>query len=485
MTRRKFLDLVGIGTATMAVQSCAAICGNRRKPNVVFLLADQWRAQAVGYAGDPNVRTPNLDMLADDSANFSNAVSCCPVCTPYRGSLITGQYPLTHGLFLNDVPLRKEAVSIAEAYAGAGYDTAYVGKWHMDGHGRRAYIPPERRQGFEYWKVLECSHRYLKSQYYAGDDPTLREWKGYDAIAQTRDVQRYITDHAYTGRPFIVFLSWGPPHNPYNTAPEKYKTAYANPNKIKLRPNVPKSVRAASRRDLAGYYAHIAALDACTGDIMRTLRETGLDDDTIVVFTSDHGDMLGSHGQKRKQRPWDESIKVPLLVRCPAAGSRGRVIDMPINAPDIMPTLLGLSGVSIPDTVEGTDYSGVVRDEDQPRNDAVLIACYAPFGEWKRRNGGREYRGVRTRRYTYVRCLDGPWQLFDNKRDPYQMKNVVDTPEYARVQKEMESVMARLLKQTNDEFLHGDQYIARWKYQVDESGTASTAARKSDVNGRG
>ncbi|MCD6287705.1 MAG: sulfatase [Candidatus Hydrogenedentes bacterium] len=469
----------------MAARSRAAINRNSARPNVVFLLADQWRAQATGYAGDPNARTPNIDRLAAESIDFTNAVSCCPVCTPYRGSLVTGQYPLTHGLFLNDVGLNPEAVSIADCYAAAGYDTAYIGKWHIDGHGRQAYIPRERRQGFEYWKVLECTHNYNKSQYYAGDDPTVRVWDGYDAIAQTRDAQQYIEKHARSNRPFLLFLSWGPPHNPYNTAPEKYKKVYADTSGIQLRPNVPEKSKAAARRDLAGYYAHIAALDDCVGEVRRTLLHAGIADRTIVVFTSDHGDMHGSHGQIRKQRPWDESIKVPLLVHCPGVGtSKGRKIDMPINAPDLMPTLLGLSGVPVPATVEGTDYSGVVTGEKEPRNDAALIACYSPFGEWRRQNGGREYRGVRTRRYTYVRNLDGPWYLFDNERDPYQMNNLVNKPEYAGLQQKMETILDRLLKETNDEFLPGPEYIAKWGYIVDERGTVSTRAFKNEKNGR-
>jgi arylsulfatase A-like enzyme len=476
-TRRGFLKAAGIGVSALATQSCAAVRGTGRRPNVVFLLADQWRAQAVGYADDPNAYTPNLDRMAGESTNFTNAVSCCPVCTPYRGSLITGQYALTHGLFLNDVSLDPEAVSIADCYAAAGYDTAYIGKWHIDGHGRKAYIPPERRQGFEYWKVLECSHNYNNSEYYAGDDSTVRVWDGYDAEAQTRDAQQYIRDHAYTDRPFLLVLSWGPPHNPYGTAPEKYKSKFADLNAIKLRPNVPEENRAAARKDLAGYYAHIAALDDYVGDLLGTLRETGIVDETMVVFTSDHGDMHWSHGVVRKQKIWDESIKVPFLIRSPAV-ARIRELDMPINTPDIMPTLLGLSGLKVPDAVEGTDYSGVVRGEAEPYNDAALIACYSPFGEWQRKNGGKEYRGVRTRRYTYVRDLDGPWYLFDNERDPYQMRNLVDKPEHAGLQREMNTILNRLLKETNDEFLTGPEYIAKWGYEVDERGTVSTRSFK-------
>ena len=129
MKRREFLGTVGVGLMAAANRACGAPA---KKPNLVYVFADQWRAQAFGYAGDPNAVTPNLDRLAGQSVNFTHAVSGCPVCSPYRASLLTGQYWLTHGIFLNDVPLRDDAMSFAEALHGAGYDTAYIGKWHLD-----------------------------------------------------------------------------------------------------------------------------------------------------------------------------------------------------------------------------------------------------------------------------------------------------------------------------------------------------------------
>lgn len=470
--RRRFLQIAGAGIgALIADQNQAAAAPGKakpRKPNLVFVLADQWRAQATGYGGDPNLqgKTPNLDKLAGRSVNFTTAVSGCPVCTPYRASLLTGQYPLTHGLFLNDLCLSNRAVSLAEAYAAAGYDTAYIGKWHLDGHGRSSYIPPERRHGFQYWKVLECTHNYMKSCYYAGDDPARRVWKGYDAIAQTRDAQRYIQKHAGGKKPFALILSWGPPHNPYNTAPKKYREMF-DPAAIKLRPNV----KGKGQKDLAGYYAHIAAMDACVGDLLKTIEQGGISDDTIFVFTSDHGDMLGSQGEQRKQRPWDESIRVPLLLRYPRVlGAAARVIDMPINTPDIMPTLLGLSGAAIPKTVEGTDYCEIVRGLRKPADTAALIACASPFGEYARPHG-REYRGVRTRRYTYVRDLEGPWLLYDNQEDPYQRDNLVGKGAHAELQKEMEARLKQALRERNDQFLPGPKYIKKWGYRVNKRGT--------------
>lgn len=447
-----------------------------RRPNLVFVFPDQWRAQAAGYSGDANLRgrTPNLDKLADQSLNFATAVSCCPVCTPYRASLMTGQYPLTTGIFLNDLCLSDKATSIAQAYKASGYDTAYIGKWHIDGHGRSNYIPPERRQGFDYWKVLECTHNYNHSPYYAGDDPTKRFWEGYDVIAQTRDAEEYIRQHAGRDNPFCLFLSWGPPHNPYETAPSKYREMFDSES-IKLRPNVVGEADRISawKQDLAGYYSHIAAMDDCVGSLMRMLQDSGIADDTIFVFTSDHGDMLGSHGHNRKQRPWDESILVPLLIRYPGV-TGARKIAMPINTPDTMPTLLALSGLPIPKSVEGTDYSGIARGGSVPDGNAALIMCASPFGEYVRPQG-REYRGVRTRRCTYVRDLNGPWLLFDNERDPYQLDNLVNKPEHADLQAHLESLLDLELKRTNDEFLPGPKLVEKWGYKVDKAGTVPYA----------
>ncbi len=443
---------------------------SEHKPNVVFVFADQMRAQAAGYAGDPNVRTPNLDRLASESLNFTTAVSGCPVCSPARASFLTGRYPHTHGIFVNDVYLNDAAVSIAQAVKSAGYDTAYVGKWHVDGHGRSNYIPPERRQGFEFWQALECTHNYFNSPYYPGNDETQRVWEGYDAIAQTRVARQYIRDHAGNDNPFLLVLSWGPPHAPYQDVPAEYRQLY-HPDKLTLRPNVPEAVERAARRDLAGYYAHVTALDDLVGDLLDTLTETGIADKTIFVFWSDHGDMLGSQGERKKQRPWDESVLVPLLVRWPGNFPEGRQIPAPINTPDLMPTLLGMCGLEIPPTVEGSDYTPYLEGRAPAPADAALIACYHPFGQFTREQGGREYRGVRTGRHTYVRDLRGPWLLYDNEQDPYQLQNLLNNQEYAAVQTELDGSLNALLEKYNDKFLPGEAYLERWGYKADPSGT--------------
>lgn len=473
---RSFLAFIFWGVSCTAVLVCALQSGlaaterSAARPNILFIVADQWRAQAFGFAGDPNVKTPHLDRLERESINFTQAVSGMPVCSPTRASLLTGQRPLTHGIFLNDVPLRPDAVTIAKTLGAAGYDTGIIGKWHIDGHGRSAFIPRERRQGFDYWKVLECTHAYNNSAYYA-DGPEKLKWEGYDAIAQTRDAQRYLEDRAKSGRPFLLCLMWGPPHNPYETAPAKYKAMYPA-EKIQLRGNVPPAAQAEARRNLAGYYAHCAALDDCVGDLLATLQAAGLAENTIVVFTSDHGDMLASQNAYRKQRPYEESARVPMLFRLPRALGLGpRRVDATMNTEDVMPTLLGLCDVPVPRSVDGFDFTAYLRGGDDPSGGAALIQCVSPFGEYARATGGREYRGIRTKRHTYVRDLNGPWLLFDHAADPWQLDNLVGRPEHADLQSRLDLQLKQKLAAQRDAFRPGPEYIAKWGYKLNARGT--------------
>lgn len=441
----------------------------RKRPNIVYVFSDQHRFDAAGYMGNLDVMTPVMDRMAKNSISFQIAVANAPVCGPARASLLTGQRSLTNGVFLNDVCLNPQSLTIGKILKGTGYETAYIGKWHLDGHGRQTFIPKERRQGFDMWRVLECTHNYNNSYYY-GDEPIKLKWEGYDVEAQTSCALNYIQNRKQD-KPFGLFLSWGPPHSPYHTAPQRFRDMY-DPDSLTLRPNVTSEWAEKTRSLLSGYYAHVSALDEQLGRIWSLLQEEGIEDETIFIYTSDHGDMIGSHGHENKQWPWDESIRVPFLLHYPAAfGNESRRVDIPFSTIDIMPTLLDLCGISVPDTVEGKSFKPYLLGEEGAPVEAALIECVHPFGQFIRSDGGKEYRGIRTGRYTYVRDRNGPWLLYDNYEDPYQLINLIDTTKGRELITDQEEKLLRLLKGYGDEFLHGDEYVKRWDYKVDTNGT--------------
>ncbi|WP_209331644.1 sulfatase family protein [Lunatimonas salinarum] len=455
----------------VALMGCAPK-PKEKLPNIIYILADQWRASALGYSGDPNVRTPHLDQLARESFNFRNAVSVIPVCTPYRASLITGRYPTSTGMFLNDAHLPQSEYGLGQALSDRGYSTAYIGKWHLDGHGRHAFIPQARRQGFsEYWKVGNCDHNYNHSHYYAGDSNEKLYWEGYDVFAQTKDAQQYIKDRVGKEAPFALIMSYGTPHFPHHTAPEEFKQRYPLDQLI-LPANVPESMVEEVKLEAQGYYAHCEALDQSIGELLATLEELGIHENTLIVFTSDHGEMLGSHGvrPKAKQVPLAESARIPMLIRYPARfGTVGRVIETPITTPDIFPTIFGMLDIPIPATYEGDDLSRVLTENREIDDHAVLYMHPAPWGVGS--EYGREYRAVKTAQYTYVRSLEGPWLLFDDIKDPLQMNNLVSEPTYAAVLERLDSRLWQLLDKINDPFNPAQWYIDRWNLKIGNHGS--------------
>jgi arylsulfatase A-like enzyme len=459
-SRREF-----VGGALAAGVSAAIPAKPQRRPNVLYILCDEWRAQALGYAGDKNVQTPSIDQLASQSQNFGNAISGLPVCCPHRASLMTGQYPLTHGVFINDVPLIPKGQTLGEAFAQVGYKTGYIGKWHVYGspggkyERRLDYIPKEMRFGFEYWKACECTHEYNQSLYYDGDDKTPKYWPGYDAFAQTDAACEFVTAHAKSADPFFLVMSYGPPHFPYQTAPEEFRAMYEH-RTINFRPNVPDDKKKDAQVILRGYYAHIAALDKCVARLLAALDQHNLTEDTIVVFTADHGDMMLSQALTTKMLPWNESLCVPFLLRYPRSfGKKGHEVSLPINSPDIMPTLLGLAGVSIPKSVEGTNFAPMLSGSGKAPNSSFIN--YPVSFHDARVEGIAPYRGVRTAQHTYVRSLYGPWLLYDNVRDPFQMHNLCGKPEARSVQVELEKELSGWLLRLNDQFLPGEDYVRR------------------------
>ncbi|MDR3639620.1 MAG: sulfatase [Isosphaeraceae bacterium] len=415
-----------------------------RRPNVLLFLPDQMRGQALGCMGDPDVRTPHLDRLAAEGVLFRNTFANTPVCCPARAILLTGRYAHKNGMVANDLRLRESATTLAEILSGHGYRTGFIGKWHLDGGPRLpGFVPPgPRRQGFQFWAANECSHTHFAPVYFR-DTP--------QPIADNRFEPEVWTDRAIEflreakGQPFFLEVALGPPHDPYG-APETYMKRY-EPAKVAVRPNWVEGVPGAGRREIAAYEAAINAVDDQVGRLLAALRELKLDDDTIVLFTSDHGDMLGSHGQRLKRKPWEESIRVPGILRYPARIPAGRQTDTLLSHVDIAPTLLSLCGIPVPKQMQGTDLSPVALGQSTNGPDSVFFQIFVPFaGD----GTPHPWRGIRTPSAVYARTRSGPWVLYDLDKDPFEQTNLAADPAHAALREQLERQLAGWMTRTGD-----------------------------------
>ena len=295
-----------------------------RRPSILLIMPDQMRGQDMGCMGNPEVRTPNLDRLASQGLLFRNTFANTPVCCPARAIILTGKYAHENGMVANDLRLRESETTLAEILAAQGYRTGFIGKWHLDG-GKRlpGFIPPgPRRQGFAFWAANECDHSHFRPVYFRDTDRPIVEDRFEPEVWTDRAIEFL---HQAGDQPFFLMVAMGPPHDPYG-APEKFMRLY-DPARLTMRPNWVEGVPGAGRKEIAAYYAAITAIDEQVGRLMTALETTGRAEDTIVVFTSDHGDMLGSHGQRLKRKPWEESIRVPGIVRLPGEGRPGRTTN--------------------------------------------------------------------------------------------------------------------------------------------------------------
>ncbi|MGZ0657249.1 sulfatase family protein [Coraliomargarita sp. W4R72] len=413
------------------------------QPNILFVFSDQHRWCDLGCYGNAHVHSPNFDRFASEGLCCDNAISNTPVCVPARGGLLTGRYPLRHGAITNDLAINPKCPSVATALKAGGYHTGYFGKWHLNGTPRDEPVAPDRRLGFQEWNVHNCSHDYQNSFYYDTANQ-VHEINGYDATTYTSLAVDFIQRQANNESPWALWLSWGPPHDPYFAVPQKYLDQYAG-QRIPLRPNVPEHIvdridldrywdRETVEQNLHGYYAHITALDCEFGRLLAALKASGQLDNTIIVYTSDHGDQLGSQGWTNKQLPYEESIHVPLLVKGPGVGSGHS--DALIGLNDLPVSILALAGIEMPDA-DGKDLSQIFKDPAAPGLDACYLSDLVPCHQstWR---GTNAWRGVRTQQYTYACHDDGrPWLLFDNEVDPRQQNNLVNAPELAEVRDEL------------------------------------------------
>lgn len=437
--------------------------GTQKLPNLIFIFSDQHRKQAIGFMNEDPVITPNLDKFASESMVFTNAISSTPICSPYRAMLMTGRFPMSTGVTSNcmpgtDLQLNSNELCIGDILKERGYQTGYIGKWHLEIPSLNrtstpldsatdawdGWTPPGlRRHGFDFWYAYNSNAKHFNPNYWR-DTPNRLDITRWSVDHET-DIALEFIDEVVGNEPFALFMSWNPPHNPY-IAPEKYKSWY-NRNDLAGRKNVVKDSLFEKR-----YLSYLAAISSCDdnfGRILACLKDKEIEENTIVVFSSDHGEMMGSHGRYAKSVWFDESIGIPFIIR-----QKNRIPanheSMPWAVYDFMPTLLGLMGIEIPSSVEGTDFSRLILGQNQKKATSAVIAGYGNPGklmavgqtpsiwaiqadslhrsgiDWKKVG----YRGLRTERYTYVvdRGRKGEYlkrYLYDNELDPFQLNPLV------------------------------------------------------------
>jgi arylsulfatase A-like enzyme len=448
-----------------------------RRPNIIWVFGDQHRGCATGYAGDPNLHTPNLDRLASEGTVFRNAVAGTPLCSPFRGSLLTSRYPHECVPGHQD-PLPDGMPTVADTFNKAGYETAWFGKWHIDGaretKGRNAFytVPRERRGGFKQWIGYENNLAMFDSWVHGheanGEEVSHTRLEGYETDALTDLFIDYLEQQSAQGAdssddadsPFFAALSVIPPHNPF-VAPEEWMTRHT-PGQIELRPNVPpnEAVLERARRELAGYYAMIENLDHNLGRIREALYRLDQYNNTIIVFFSDHGDMMGSHGQFRKTSIYHESLNIPFIMGggVPFYESDGlvkpQVLDYPINHVDIPTTSLGLCGIPVPEDMAGYNYAPQIswhHTETQPPPESAFLQYCAPSLYPACMN--RPWRGVVTTDGWKYGCFEGqPWVLFNRNEDPWELCNLAHYKLGNRRRMVLEEQLADWIARTGDKF---------------------------------
>jgi len=458
--------------------------------NLLFVFADQWRAGAIGYAKEDPVKTPNMDKFCKESTYCDHTFSTFPVCSPHRASLMTGKYPLSSGFFTNckkglSLRLKDEEICVGQVLKENSYETAYIGKWHLDEpeqnicefpkSGARdwdAYTPPGvRRHGFDYWYSYGTYDMHLSPHYWHDSDEMIKVNK-WSPEHETDKAIEYLSKIRDKSKPFGMYISWNPPHSVYSEVPDEYLKLYDD---VELKENVifenihhhTGENAAMSEEELRlttkQYYAAITGLDKQFGRLIDYLKENNLYEDTLVILSADHGDMMGSHGLMGKHVWYEESIKIPFVVHLP--GNKNKRCSTCMGSQDMMPTVLGLLGCAIPDTVEGEDCSKFIKGDEDADRVSFIMACpgRADFVEKFKKVGKNpsEYgwRGIRTRKYTYVMELgydvicNPKRYLYDIQNDPQQKNTLdLDNEENKQLAKTMEEEVIKWLKRQNDGF---------------------------------
>lgn len=472
------------------------------RPNVLLLVSDQHRGSALGCGGNAEVLTPNLDRMASEGVRFTQCLSSCPVCAPFRATLQTGLHAHQHGVRQNNFPwVGQHFTSLADGFNARGYETCFIGKTHWgkylfyDRPWTGGYVPPSRRLRWKHWYSMH-GHDQYDSRIYDDDGNVAEDFADqHQPTVQTNLAMERIA--AFGDRPWLVQVNWGPPHTVMGKAapetpdvfalarrvnqeygfgfddgffddpkrtihlllpqhllcermmPPEYLAKY-EAERLTVDPAVPERFRKLIQCHLKEYYALITSIDDEVGRLMRFLRETGRDRDTLVVYTSDHGDRMGAHCTLEKFRTkstWHQSsCRVPLIVWGPGAGVRvGEVNDTPVGSVDLMPTLLEVIGAPVPPHLPGESVLDTCTGHGCVRERELLLS----LASWRALYDGR---------YLYAIQGEGdcwrPLALIDTEADPYDLNNLLDAPDHVATRERMHaSLVDELIRTSDHEFV--------------------------------
>ena len=456
--------------------------------NVLWIQADQMRADCAGFMGHPLVQTPNLDALASRGMVFGNAFAQSPICTPSRTCLFTGRYVHAHGAWWNGVPMSGERSLLPEILRQAGYHTGLIGKLHFN--------PQDRSYGFNHRELheerlpteLSAYDRFLEAQLKLGGTRETDLFAGHGSAPYTEwshraasvglcklpehvEETRWCADRAcaflreQTDSPFFLYASFIRPHSPYNPLPDfaaLYEDADISPPPFSREEwdLAPPRIRATARSwgwDKLGpedfsevrrhYYALCSQADHNVGRILQALDAQGLADSTLVVFASDHGDFLGEHGLLYKEHLWDGALHVPLIIYDPRRKDNALIYSGLVETIDVMPTLLALLGLPASTEIQGKSLTPIMENPDQVHRDAV----FAEFASYSVNKGVHDILrvskhpdivSIRTDRWKYIHYVDEDGELYDIREDPGEQRNLFRDPDVRPVR---EALTSRLL----------------------------------------
>lgn len=468
---QKLLIVPGVMLLMIFALVCTAQSDRQqRPPNIIFILIDDLRWDDFGAAGQPFVKTPNIDRIANEGALFRNAFITAPLCSPSRASFLTGQYPHTHGITDNvdRSAASHKLVTFPLLLRQSGYTTAFIGKWHMGND-------DSPRPGFDRWVSFKGQGSYLNPE--INEDGKDVKPGGYITDLLTGYATEFIKRRH--DKPYLVYLAHKAIHpevmqhddGSINLAEaerfipaERHRNLFSG-EKIRWRPSAmrppigkpalerkigdlpPLSANTATRDEaVLGRLRSLMAIEEGVGEILKALKETGQLDNTVIVFTSDNGYFYGEHGLSVERRlAYEESIRMPLLIRYPRAIKPGTVRDEFALNIDLAPTLLKLAGVSAPTGMEGRSLVPLLKGAKTEWRKSFLIEYYSDKVFPRIRQMG--YKAVRNERWKYIHYfeLEGMDELYDLKADPYEMRNIIRQPGAGKVLEGMKREMERLL----------------------------------------